>query len=247
METQRYLDQLTQNSDRLADAAAAAGVDAPIPAVPGWTVVDLLDHCAGGDRWARAIVATGSREGVPRELPPDAPSGEALIPYFRDGAHELVATLAATDPTTSVWTFSPADRTARFWYRRRAQETSVHRYDAEAAAGTPTPLDAEMAVDGVDEFLTVFLPRLQEGLVGEGGQLGDGTVHLHCTDADGEWLVAGRDGQLTVTAEHAKGDVAARGSASDLMLFLWGRVPAESLEVFGDADLLARFRQAIRV
>jgi hypothetical protein len=52
---------------------------------------------------------------------------------------------------------------------------------------------------------------------------------------------------VTVTREHAKGDVAARGTASDLLLFLWGRVPADSLEVFGDADLLARFSQAIRV
>ena len=41
-------------------------------------------------------------------------------------------------------------------------------------------------------------------------------------------------------AEHAKGDVAARGSASDLLLFLWGRVPADALEVFGDAACSAR-------
>ena len=243
METQQYLDQLAQNSERLADAAASAGVEAPVPTCPGWAVVDLLDHCAGGDRWARTIVATGSREGAPRELPADAPSGEALIPYFREGAHELAATLEATDPTTSVWTFSPADRTARFWYRRRSQETAVHRYDAEAAAGTPTPIDAALAVDGIDEFLTVFLPRLADNF----DAVGDATVHLHCTDVEGEWLVARRDGELTVTAEHAKGDVAARGSASDLVLFLWGRVPADALEVFGDADLLARFRQAIKV
>jgi len=243
MDTQQYLDQLVQNSDRLADAAAAAGVDAPVPTCPGWSVNDLLDHCAGGDRWARTIVATGSRDNAPRELPPDAPSGEALIPYFRDGAHELAATLEATDPTASVWTFSPSDRTARFWYRRRAQETAVHRVDAESAAGTPTPLDAELAVDGIDEFLTVFLPRLADNF----GDVGDATVHLHCTDVAGEWLVTNRGGEVTVTPEHAKGDVAARGSASDLALFLWGRVPADALEVFGDADLLARFRQAIRV
>ena len=42
--------------------------------------------------------------------------------------------------------------------------------------------------------------------------------------------------------EHAKGDVAARGTASDLLLFLWGRVPATALEVFGDAELLDRFQ-----
>ena len=119
----------------------------------------------------------------------------------------------------------------------------MHRVDAESAAGTPTPLDAELAVDGIDEFLTVFLPRLADNF----GDVGDATVHVHCTDVEGEWLVARRDGEITVTAEHAKGDVAARGSASDLALFLWGRVPADALEVFGDADLLARFREAIRV
>jgi uncharacterized protein (TIGR03083 family) len=142
-----------------------------------------------------------------------------------------------------VWTFSSTNRTASFWQRRRAQETSVHRYDAETAAGTPTPLDATLAVDGIDEYLTVFLPRLADNF----GDVGDATVHVHCTDVEGEWLIARRDGELTVTAEHAKGDVAVRGSASDLLLFLWGRVPADALEVFGDADLLARFRQAIKV
>jgi hypothetical protein len=31
------------------------------------------------------------------------------------------------------------------------------------------------------------------------------------------------------------------------MLFLWGRVPPASLEVFGDAELLASFGQAVKV
>jgi predicted lipid carrier protein YhbT len=119
----------------------------------------------------------------------------------------------------------------------------VHRYDAETAAGTPTPVDAELAVDGIDEFLTVFVPRMGANF----GPVGDATVHVHCTDVDGEWLVACNDGEVAVTREHAKGDVAARGTASDLLLFLWGRVSADTLEVFGDADLLGRFGQAIKV
>ena len=112
MDPQQYLDHLARDSDLLADAAAAAGPDAPVPTCPEWNVDDLVQHCAGGDLWARTIVETGSREGAPRELPPDAPTGAALVPYFRAGAQALVQTLAATDPGTSVWTFSPADRTA---------------------------------------------------------------------------------------------------------------------------------------
>ncbi len=246
METQQYLDQLARNSERLADVAAAAGVDAPVPTCPGWTVADLLDHMIRGDLWARTIVEQGKRGVTDRVLPAapdDQPEGDALVPYFRDGAKALVDTLASTDPSTPVWTFGAHDRTAAFWQRRRAQETSVHRVDAESAAGETTPVDAELAVDGVDEFLVVFLPRLADRF----GDVGDGTLHFHCTDADGEWLVTMRDGQPTITREHAKGDVAARGTASDLVLFLWGRVPADALEVFGDAGLLTRFREAIRV
>jgi uncharacterized protein (TIGR03083 family) len=244
MENEQYLQHLERDSGALADAAAAAGPEAAVPSCPGWTVEDLLRHCASGDRWARTIVETGSREHAATELPPDAPTGAGLVGYFRENARALHDTLAAADPGASVWTFSPADRTARFWYRRRAQETGIHRVDAELAAGeTPPPADPELAVDGIDEFLTVFLPRLAGGVTALDGT----TVHLHCTDTAGEWLIV-RDGDdLVVTREHAKGDVAARGSASDLLRFLWGRGAVDQLEVFGDAAALARFRDEVTV
>jgi hypothetical protein len=73
------------------------------------------------------------------------------------------------------------------------------------------------------------------------------TLHFHCTDIEGEWLLVGSDDGVTVTRNHAKGDAATRGSASDLMLFVWGRVPVSQVEVFGDGDLLNRFAAAINV
>jgi uncharacterized protein (TIGR03083 family) len=246
METQQYLDQLAQNSERLADAATAAGVDAPVPSCPGWTVTDLLEHCVGGDVWARAIVEqgkAGSTERVARAEVDPSLQGDALVAAFRSGAQALVAALSSVGPDTPVWTFSSTNRTASFWQRRRAQETAIHRYDAELAAATPAPLDPALAVDGIDEILTVFLPRLADNF----GPMGDGTVHLHCTDVEGEWLFTRRDGEISVTAEHAKGDVATRGTASDLLLFLWRRVPASELEVFGDAELLERFSEGMKV
>ena len=246
IDTQEYLDQLALNSQLLADSAAAAGTDTPVPTCPEWTVTDLLQHCLRGDAWARTIVEQGQAGSTDRVLPAEIDpglQGEALVQAFRVGARSLIEALASAAPETPVWTFSSTNRTAAFWRRRRSQETAVHRYDAEVAAGTPSPLDAALAVDGIDEFLTVFLPRLADNF----GAVGDATVHLHCTDVEGEWLVTTHQGDVTVTREHAKGDVAARAAASDLVLFLWGRVPVDALEVFGDTDLLARFRHTIRV
>ena len=244
MESERYLTALARESEALAAAAAAAGPSAPVPSCPGWTVADLLVHCASGDLWARTIVEQRTTQRVSADLPEDPPTGDALVPWFLDGAHALVVALTEVDPTTSVWTFSPADRTAEFWRRRRALETAVHRYDAQLAVGpsATTPIEAELAADGVDEYLTVYVPRWGKDVAGPGQSL-----HFHCTDVEGEWLVVGTDDGVTVTREHAKGDVAARGSASDLMLFVWGREPASRLEVFGDAALLDQFSGAINV
>ncbi|HEY3357848.1 MAG TPA: hypothetical protein VGQ83_31645 [Polyangia bacterium] len=47
---------------------------------------------------------------------------------------------------------------------------------------------------------------------------------------------------LEVARPAASADAAARGRASDLDLFLWGRMPADALEVIGDAALVARLQ-----
>jgi uncharacterized protein (TIGR03083 family) len=243
METEQYLDRLTSDSELLADAADAAGPDADVPTCPGWKISDLMVHMVQGDLWARRIVESRSTERTLPEMPADAPEGAALVPYFRAGARQLAETLATVPSDTSVWTFSADDRTARFWQRRRAQETAVHRVDAQSAIGAVGPIDTALAADGIDEFLFTFLPRLAGGLA----DLGDATLHLHCTDTEGEWLITRAGDDVVVTRQHAKGDVAARGSASDLLLFLWGRVPTSALEVFGDGALIERFQDAVRV
>ena len=63
------------------------------------------------------------------------------------------------------------------------------------------------------------------------------SLHLHCTDADGEWLLTSSGSDLVVTNEHAKADVAARGEAANLALWLWSRGDA-GVEFFGDEELL---------
>ena len=113
----------------------------------------------------------------------------------------------------------------------------MHRVDAQLAVGATEPVAADMATDGIDELLTMIQAFANPALVGSGE-----TLHFHCTDVEGEWLVRmGADG-VQVEREHAKGDVAARGGASDLLLWLEGRATLEPIDVFGDEALLTRWR-----
>jgi uncharacterized protein (TIGR03083 family) len=233
-----YLGALRADSAALA-AAARLGLDPPVPACPGWSVADLVLHTGHVQRHKATIVRERLRRPPQATDFPAAPSPDRLIDWFEEGAADLAATLERADPAMPVWTFHNPDQTVGFWRRRMAHEAAVHRADAQSAHGQialATP--PELARDGVAEVLDVMLARLRDPRGGNGE-----TVHLHCTDTEGEWLLTLEPDRVRVSLGHARGDCAARGSASDLLPFLWGRLPAERLEVFGDARLLARVRQ----
>src|SRR5437763_690836 len=65
-----------------------------------------------------------------------------------------------------------------------------------------------------------------------------GSLHRHATDGEGEWWVGFDDGAVAGRHEHAKGDVAVRGPASDLLLFIWNRRSRAGLEIIGDESML---------
>jgi uncharacterized protein (TIGR03083 family) len=237
MDPQEHLATIHDESSRLVDAAERAGLDAPVPSCPDWTVADLLGHVGTVQRWSAGIV---ERQATTKEYPADVgrPEDPAALPeWVRTGAHRLVEVCAATPPDTAVWTF-PGMGDASFWFRRQAHEVALHRIDADLAEGTPRPsLTGPLARDGIDEFLDVVVEfRLRDRMRGEGE-----TVHLHCTDGDGEWLLRFTADGPTVERVHAKGDVAARGSASDLLLAVRSRLDPSALEVFGDEAVLLRF------
>ena len=240
MEPSQYLAAITTESEALADAAGVTSFDAPVLSCPGWTMIDLVVHAGLVQRWATEIVATNAQERPPFGDAPKPATPAELADWFREGAAALVAALQAADPDAPVWNFA-FDRKLAFWFRRQAQEVSVHRWDAEVTAGAPSPLDAALAADGIDEWLGMLAVR-GVGAAPEGE--GETTVHLHCTDVDGEWLVRRSPDGLDIERAHAKGDVAARGTASDLDLYLWGRVPVDALEIFGDRALLEGMRVA---
>jgi len=236
---------LRHDSAALAMAARGA-LAAPVPTCPGWTEHDLVGHTGRVHRHIGRVVAQRLQdEAWLRHVPdgPDDPAGR--LAWYEEGAAALIDALDGVAEDVPIWNWADGVAPARFWMRRAAAETALHRWDAQSGAGEPDPVDAELAVHGVEEMADAFLPLLGEK-VGQVAAEGT-TVHLHCTDADGEWLLRfGAEG-VSTTREHAKGDVAVRGSASDLYLLLWNRVGADRCEVFGDASVLSRFAELVRI
>ncbi|MGZ4694109.1 MAG: maleylpyruvate isomerase family mycothiol-dependent enzyme [Acidimicrobiales bacterium] len=237
MDAHQYIEQLRHDSRRLADAAEG-NLDSRVPGCPEWDVADLVWHVGKVDGFWSAMASGGQPDQYQH---PDRPGPETLVAWYAGVAGGLADTLSSLAPTATCWTWSDQKDVA-FVLRRMAHETAMHAWDALEAAGAPEPIDAALAVDGIDEYLEHHVPR-RPGFA-DGPAV---TVHLHATDADGEWLVAIGGGAYSVEHSHAKGDVAVRATASDLLLMLWGRVDPQTaaddrFTVFGDAAALASVR-----
>lgn len=230
---------LPAEATALAGAARSVGPDATVPAVPEWTMAKLVKHVGTTHRWAAANVAATGARVTPRDLDLALPEDVATLPdWLETGAAELATVLAAADPDAPAWTWGD-DHRAGFWARRMVHETAVHRWDAESATGVQVPFRPDLAVDGIDERLEILVPSMEFNAAGPAALSGAGeSIHLHATDVAGEWLLRfGPDG-FEWSHEHAKGDLAVRGPASDLLLVLVGRRDLQGLEVFGDVGVL---------
>jgi uncharacterized protein (TIGR03083 family) len=240
MDHAEYFPIITAHARGLADVARAADLEAQVPSCPDWDVAKLVRHTGTAHRWSAGVVRTReplSPKAIDLAIPED-PTG--LPDWLEQSAAELVASLSDADPDDTCWTWT-ADQRVGFWSRRMAHETAVHRWDGQGALGEPEPFDGALAVDGIDEHLE-NLPFI----VGPEHTTGTGeSIHLHCTDRDGEWLLRLSPRGLEVRREHAKGDVALKGSASDLFLVVLGRVSPMALDQFGDSAALDRWQQVL--
>lgn len=233
MEPADYLSALRRDGKRMA-AAAEGALDRAVPSCPEWTVADLVWHVGGVHAfWGQ--IASGVIPGPEDYVEPERPADGELVTWFRAGVDEIAGVLAQLDPATPAWTWAP-QKNMGFIQRRMAQETAVHCWDALAAVGRDEPIEPRLAVDGVDEFLDVCLPGRPTHLEGR-----PESIHLHATDANGEWVVRAGGGACRVERTHGKGDAAVRATASDLLLLLWRRRSPDQLEVHGDRAALARF------
>lgn len=235
MQTSELLEALASEGRLLAEVATG-NLDRRVPSCPDWDVAELVAHQGRVYGWVTGIVKAGGER--PDGRGPEAPEDRSeRLDWFRSQHAGMLDELRSRDPSDPAWTFNPdGPHEVGWWVRRQALESAVHRFDAQLATGTTTPVDPQLALEGVEEYLTLFVPMVLSGRPVDG--LG-GTFHVHATDADGEWYLD-LDSKEPAKHEHAKADTAVRGPISGLYLWLWNRqTPEEAgLEIFGNRSVV---------
>lgn len=241
MDNDRFLSLLRSDGSLLAETARR-DLDAPVPPCPGWQVRDVVTHTA--EVYEHKLECIRLR-AQPDPWPPDWPADRDPLDWFADAHSRLVHVLSTTDPATPAYTWWPPDQTVGFWIRRMAQETAVHRVDAQSAFDAITPVDPELAVDGVDEVLMLML----EGDWSDApiDQVGDGE-RIEVATGGRSWLVTLLPKSIdVVAADGAQARARVSGEPSNVLLWLWGRAGDSAVEFGGDraATRLLRERLAL--
>jgi len=237
----RYVETISADTDRLLEVAAPV-LGAEVPSCPGWDVDDLLDHV--GHVYLHKVAAMRSGESPDPWPPPDLDTTDP-VRFVREAGEALLRELGQQDPYAEGWTWYDADQTNGFWFRRMAQEIAIHRVDGElahgAATGEPsvTPIPEDIALDGIDEYLHLFVGGSWEGE--DVGHPVDSTVRVASTGRAWTLQVSGERIDVTRTAEDEV-PTEITGSAHDVYVWLWGRGPLDALSVFGDEDLAVELR-----
>jgi uncharacterized protein (TIGR03083 family) len=236
-----YLAYLKSDGEGLA-VAASLNLRRDVPSCPGWTVAELVRHTGRHYRRVAGRIRAGDAMVKEPEIgePPEA-EDLTLIAWHRAGLEELLDVLSTYPSDAPCWTFH-SDKTVSFWHRRCAMEIAVHRWDAENAQGRARPIAASLAPDGIDEFIDVFLDpaRFDDEPVYDGPP---GVVALRAGDAGRHWKLESTPGEPVRRAGgDAEPDLTVRGTASKLMLLVWGRYGLGDVEAEGDEALWEGYR-----
>ena len=240
-ETPAFEDLLDLVEDRSAalreSVAGWPDPHARVPSCPDWSLRDLVEHLTEVHRFWAAAVTAG-----PSEHPPDLARADDALPadlLARSAAatQELTAALRAAGPATGCWTWwgdSGVPMTSGAVARHQVQEAAVHAFDAQLATGTPRPVPAIVALDGIAEFIAI-----SHGTAGpwpyEPARIG-----LHAAEGE-SWLLDLKALGPRVPGGQPQTAADLHGPASNLLLTLHGRLPLDALRSHGDRATLENF------
>src|SRR4051794_38636113 len=222
-------------------AAAASSLEARVPGCPDWTLDDLIYHLGTVQRFWAVVTRLADVSAPPtaEQRGDTDPQGD-LLEWSAESTALLLAALRAAGPESPAWTWwaeSGAPMTAEAAARHQVQEAAVHAYDAQETVGRPEPLPAAVAGDGVAGFGSVGMASV--------GKWPHRPARAAFTAAEGpSWVVdLSRAGAQLDPAAGGEPVATVHGPASDLVLALYNRIPADAVRVDGDrsvfTDLLA--------
>lgn len=200
-------------------------------------------------RWAAAH-AGGADDYPTKEAEAEGLAAADILSWFDEGVRVLtVAIEEAPEDQRAMVFLADAPRPRQFWARRQAHETTIHSLDALAAqlGRLPTTADTaippELAVDGIDELLTGFLPRKSSRLRSDEPF----TLAVAPTDFTNRWTVhVTADHHPTTTLDEADcADAQLSGTAAELYMWLWNRT--DEIAMTGRDDILNIWRSKVRV
>jgi len=232
--TTRHLGGLQEAVRAFGAYAGRAGLEAPVPTCPDWTVLDLVAHQGMVHRWAAALVRGERPENDEVEAYESAGAGsDDPLTWLADGAAELArAVTTAPDDLDAPVFLNDAPPARGFWARRQCHETTIHAVDALAASlgRAPRPdevwIDPELAGDGIDELLGGFLTRPRSRLRCDD----EAVLVVRPVDVPDWWEVSmGQRPAVTTRRTPDEGfagepDWELTGSAVELYLRLWNRL-----------------------
>jgi uncharacterized protein (TIGR03083 family) len=241
MEHSRYLDCLAVDFARL---RAVVPIDqrAAVPSCPGWTVADLTRHV--GEVYLHKTAAM--REGTePEQWPPKELADEEPLALLDRAYAGLRGEFAARKPEDAAGSWYTPDQTVGFWARRMAQETVIHRIDAELGTRQTVALvPDDLALDGIDELLKVFVAYS----VAEWGSyfkdiLESSPGRTYSVRTDGmAWRLRTGPGLFAIEddASNDEADVTISGPPTAVLRWVWNREgPSETNEVTVEGDSAA--------
>lgn len=258
-----FVEQYVAAAERFAVAVASTPMDARVPTCPGWTAYDLVCHLGNVHAWAATIVET-CRRAADQNDEPRSHKPKVVSEWYAGKAEDLYEVLRTADPEAPCWNFVTGAGFADFWPRRQTHETTIHTVDLLGCTGGTADIDPEVAADGVDEVLTVFLRRMHER--GYPAEL-SAPVCLVTRDVRKAWTVSPRVavadpragvpaqprgsttesapavvvGPPRVVRRRLPGADQVAGPAEALYRVLWGRGSRDELTLTGDVARIHAF------
>jgi uncharacterized protein (TIGR03083 family) len=233
LSTARHLEGLRDAMLAFVRYADRAGLSAPVPTCPEWTVRDLVAHQGRVHRWAAALVRGEQVDDDARSAwERQGRSHSDPLSWLRDGALELAHAIHEAPHDLQAVVFledAPAPR--GFWARRQCHETTIHAVDALAASlgrpprGDEVWIKSDVAIDGIDELLGGFLTQRRSRL-----RCDEESLLVVAPDDSGDvWEVSLGPRPARTTRRTQVGgrdpdpDWELTGSAVELYLRLWNR------------------------